>query len=180
MYAPLARSDYYETSATIWHHRPTTSLPFTRRRDGRHQTASHVHHHPVDERAAQLYPDSLATPTPQAFNVASPHAHVPGGEAPPTPKLGGAYCKPAQIRQVGAGGRVTGRQTLVPLVRRLVLLAGPTPSGSAGASRRCQGCSRPPVRLHGQAALGFTALLRQTGGGVLSPPPGMMAPRGAP
>ena len=35
---------------------------------------SRVHHHPVDEGDAQLYSDSIATPTPQTFNVASPPA----------------------------------------------------------------------------------------------------------
>ena len=42
------------------------------------------------------------------------------------------------------GGSVTGRQALVPLVRRLVSLAGPAPSGSTGTSRRCQGRLPPP------------------------------------
>jgi hypothetical protein len=65
-----------------------------------------------------------------------------------------------------------GASTLVPRVHLLVLLAGPGPSGSAGPSRRCQGCSRPPVRLHGQAALSFAGLLRQAGGGALPSPPG--------
>jgi hypothetical protein len=38
-----------------------------------------------------------------------------------------------------------GRQTLVPLVRRLVSLAGPSPSGSTGTPQRCQG-HLPPSR----------------------------------
>lgn len=45
---------------------------------GRCRGASHVHHFSVDERAAQLYPDSLATATPQTFTVASPPASKPG------------------------------------------------------------------------------------------------------
>src|SRR6266487_1047062 len=65
-----------------------------------------------------------------------------------------------------------GASTLVPRVHLLVLLAGPGPSGSAGPSRRCQGCSHPSARLHGQAALSFTGLLRQASGGVLPSPPG--------
>jgi hypothetical protein len=65
-----------------------------------------------------------------------------------------------------------GALALVPHVHLLVSLAGPRPSGSTGLSRRCQGCSHPHVRLHAQAALSFTGLLRQTGGGVLSSPPG--------
>jgi hypothetical protein len=79
---------------------------------------------------------------------------------------------PARILQIGAGGTLTGRQALVPLVRRLALLAGPAPSGSADASRRCKGCSHLPARLRRSAALSFTGLLRQAGGRGLSPLPG--------
>jgi hypothetical protein len=56
---------------------------------------------------------------------------------------------------------------------------GPAPSGSTGTSRRCQGCSRPPRRLPAQASLSFTGSLRRPGSGVLSPPHGHEAPRGA-
>jgi len=35
-------------------------------------------------------------------------------------------------------------------------LAGPGPSGNTRPSRRCQGCSRPPLCLQDQAALSFT------------------------
>jgi hypothetical protein len=52
------------------------------------------------------------------------------------------------------------------------LLAGPGSSGSADPSRRCQGCSHPPLRFQDRAALSFTGLLRQSGGGVLSSPLG--------
>jgi hypothetical protein len=70
---------------------------------------------------------------------------------------------PAHIRQVGAGGSLLrGFQVLVPHVHRPVLLAGPAPSGSAGASRRCQGCFPPSLpyrrldcpQLHRPAATG--------------------------
>jgi hypothetical protein len=74
-----------------------------------------------------------------------------------------------------------GVTTLVPRVHLPVPLAGPTPSGSAGASRRCRGCFPPiPVVSPGQAAPSFTALLRQHSGAGLSPPLGYVAPRGAP
>ena len=65
-----------------------------------------------------------------------------------------------------------GVTTLVPHVHLPVSLAGPGPSGSAGPSRRCQGCSHPPRRLPVQAALSFTGLLRQASDGGLSPPSG--------
>jgi hypothetical protein len=58
----------------------------------------------------------------------------------------------------------------VPRVLLSATLAGPAPSGSADTSRLCQGCSRPPRRHPDQAALSFTALLRQDGGEGLSPP----------
>ena len=51
-----------------------------------------------------------------------------------------------------------GVQPLVPHVRLSVLLAGPTPSDSAGASRRCQGCFDPPRCPPGPAALSFNQL----------------------
>jgi hypothetical protein len=61
-------------------------------------------------------------------------------------------------------------RTPVPCVLLFATLAGPAPSGSAGTSRLCQGCSHPPRHHPDQAALSFTALLRQDGGEGLSPP----------
>jgi hypothetical protein len=61
-------------------------------------------------------------------------------------------------------------RTPVPRVLLSATLAGPAPSGSTGPSRLCQGCSRPPRHHPDQAALSFTALLRQDGGEGLSPP----------
>jgi hypothetical protein len=72
--------------------------------------------------------------------------------------------------------------TPVPRVLLSATLAGPAPSGSTGTSRLCQGCSRPPRHHPDQAALSFTALLRQDGGEGLSPPleqQRLAAPRGA-
>ncbi len=65
---------------------------------------------------------------------------------------------------------VKGRQTLISRVYLLVSLTGPAPSGSAGTSRRCQGCSHPHRRLPAQAALSFTPPLRRQGVEGLSPP----------
>jgi hypothetical protein len=69
--------------------------------------------------------------------------------------------------------------TPVPRVLLSATLAGPAPSGGAGTSRLCQGCSRPPRHHPDQAALSFTALLRQDGGEGLSPPLEQTAPHGA-
>ena len=50
----------------------------------------------------------------------------------------------AQIHQIGAGEPLRDVLTLVPRVILFVTLAEPTPSGSTGMSRLCQGCSHPP------------------------------------
>src|ERR1022692_1341350 len=60
--------------------------------------------------------------------------------------------------------------TPVPRVLLSATLAGPAPSGGAKTSRLCQGCSRPPRHHPDQAALSYTALLRQNGGESISPP----------
>jgi hypothetical protein len=89
------------------------------------------------------------------------------------------HCCPAHIHQVRAGSGLEGVPPLVSaLVHLPVSLAGPGPSGSSGPSRRCQGCSHPPRHLPDRAALSFTSLLRQAGGGHLRPL-GNTAPRGA-
>jgi hypothetical protein len=80
----------------------------------------------------------------------------------------GVRCNLARIRQVRGRSSTYGTSTLVPRVHLLVVLAGPGPSGSAGPSRRCRGCSHPPWRLPGRAAPSFTSLLRQASGGVLA------------
>ena len=118
-------------------------------------------------------PSSTPTASPRLRRRPSPwppHRHTEIGFEVATRRWRALH--PAHILQIGAGGTLTGRQALVPLVRRLVLLAGPASSGSADTSRRCQGCSHLRVRLHASAALSFTSLLRQTGGRGLSPLPG--------
>ena len=105
---------------------------------------------------------------------------TPHGSRPPTrQRRPGVHRCPAHIRQVGAGASPERRYTLAHHVHLFVSLGRPRPSGSADPSRRCQGCSHPPRRLPVQAALSFTSLLRQTGDGVLPPPSGDAAPRGA-
>jgi SRSO17 transposase len=95
--------------------------------------------------------------------------HLEGGHAP----------RPAHIRQVRAGEALRDVTTPVPRVLLSVTLAGPEPSGSAGPSRLCQGCSHPPRHHPGRAALSFPDLLRQARGEGLPPPLESTAPHGA-
>ena len=82
--------------------------------------------------------------------------HQPAKEFPARPGRSGARCNPAPICQVRAGGLLLrGLLPLVPRVHLSVSLAGPAPSDSAGASRRCQGCFRLHRCPPGQAALSF-------------------------
>jgi hypothetical protein len=106
MYAAFPRSDYYEDSVPSRGRQSTVDLPAAApegRRRGQPQDGSHVHHEPVSGLGAQLCPCSIATPTPQAFSVASrPTKKIPTeGVAAPS----GMACTaiPARIPQVGAG-----------------------------------------------------------------------------
>jgi hypothetical protein len=72
-----------------------------------------------------------------------------------------------------------GFTALVPHVHLPVLLAEPGPSGSTDPSRRCRGCSHPPLHFQGRAAPSFTSLLRQAGGRALASLPDRITPRGA-
>jgi len=175
--------DYYGGSATSRPAEPTTNQPaadLEGRPAGPARDASHVHRIPVDGVGAQLCPCGIATSTPQTFLVASLPATSPGnGSRPPDHDRGGVHRTPAHIRQVGAGVPLERLYTLVSHVHLSVSLGRPESSGSADPSRRCQGCSHPLRRLPGQAALSFPGLLRQTRDGVLSPPSGNAAPRGA-
>ena len=73
----------------------------------------------------------------------------------------GCASLPAQIHQVRAGASLRGVERRFLAYCLSVTLAAPAPSGSTDTSRLCQGCSHPPRHLPGQAALSFTALLRQ-------------------
>jgi len=144
------------------------------------------------EHSAALREDNAAVRVPSFAPAASPRVRRrlpswppcrrphPARESPAhPPEATGRAPLPGHIRQVGAGASPERRYTLAHHVHLSVSLGRPRPSGSADPSRRCQGCSHPPRRLPVQAALSFTSLLRQTGDGVLPPPPGNAAPRGA-
>ena len=102
-----------------------------------------------------------------------PHGLRIGDERPPRSsptRLVGVRATPGPYPPDLSRRFVEGRKTLVPHVLLPVSLAAPAPSGSADTPRLCQGCSRLPRHHPDQAALSFTGQLRQTGGGVLSPP----------
>jgi hypothetical protein len=83
-----------------------------------------------------------------------------GVPCPATCTAGARRCQPRSTRfRAGAASR--GCHTPVPHVLLSIPLAGPRPSGSAGPSRRCRGCSHPHRHHPAQAAPSSTALLRQ-------------------
>ena len=138
-------------------------------RGGDHRDGSHVHSEPFDGIGAQLCPCSLATATPQTFTVASRPATSPGQGVPRRRPVGSRRVRAAtqpRSARFELVGLLRSVQPLVPHVRLSVLLAGPGPSGSAGPSRRCQGCFHPHPRPGDQAALSFNPLLRQRERGV--------------
>ena len=92
----------------------------------------------------------------------------------------GVRCCPAHIHLVGAVSRFKGVQPLVHL-RYTFPSCLPDPGRLAVQTRPVvvRAASHPHLLIQGQAALSFTGLLRQAGGGVLPSPPGYMAPRGA-
>jgi hypothetical protein len=166
MYAAFPRSDYYEDSVPSRGPQSTVDLPaatLAGRRGGQPQDGSHVHHEPVSGLGAQLCPCSIATPTPQAFSVASgPTKKIPT-EGVAAPNRNDVHCYPGPhppgwSRCV----RLRGFQTLVSHVHLPASLAEPGPSGSAGPSRRCQSCFPPSPappgsgcpQLHQPAATG--------------------------
>jgi len=63
---------------------------------------SHVHDSSIGQGGAQLYSGSIATPTPQAFSVASPPAFKPGYgvDDPASRRVAVMHCIPAHIHQI--------------------------------------------------------------------------------
>ena len=175
MRAAFPRPDYYGPSAPRPGYQRTTRLPAASRPAGRNEAGtrggSHVHHLSITGLGPQLCPSGIAMVTPQSFSMASrPGLGNPAREFPARHE-GRLRTAPQPVSTGFELVRLLRSfRTLVPVVDLPALLAGPAPSGSTGASRRCQGCSRPPRRLPVQAALSFATLLRQHSGGGLSPP----------
>src|SRR3954453_8130900 len=84
--------------------------------------------------------------TPWTFTMTSRRAHpYPPRSCSRRPNKPPAGCAPlpAHIRQIEAGRHLRDVITWVPRVLLPITLAGPEPSGRAGPSRLCQGCSHP-------------------------------------
>ena len=129
----------------------------------------------IDEGGARLDPDSIATPTPQFFAVASPPDRQTGyGVDPPrradTQRRGScAAHRPLSVRFEPALDLRGFRQRFLSYAFSSCL---PDPDRLTVPTRpvRCQGCSHHRVRSHVLVAPSFTGQLRLTGGGVLTPP----------
>jgi len=137
-------------------------------------------------RSIGLAPSSAPAASPRVRRRPSPGASPPASESRLWSRRPGPYrvartaARPISTRS-GAGSTLEGAQPLAHLRHAFrSRLPGPGRLAVPASSRRCQGCSRPPLHLQDQAALSFTGLLRQPGEAGLSPPSGHMAPRGAP
>ena len=155
MYTAFSCSDYYGSSAPFRRHQPATGLPHHVGRDRR--SGSHVHSRTLQRGRCPAMPLQ-----PRHGYAAVLHRGLPAGDidrprsSPNWPDPSGVCCNPALICQVRVGGPcLRGFPPLVPRVHLSVSLAGPTPSDSAGASRRCQGCFHLHRCPSGQAALSF-------------------------
>jgi hypothetical protein len=135
----------------------------------------------IDEGAARLDPDSIATPTPQFFDVAAPPDRQTGFGVGPHRTSGTGHALhtgpyPSGLSRLWTYGASDSGSSRTPSHHCL-----PDPSRLTVPARpvRCQGCSHHRVRSHVLAAPSFTSQLRLTSSGVLSPPLDSLAPRGA-
>lgn len=96
-------SDYYGGSVPLRDSRSTTDLAASAREvqtDGRPRSGSHVHHEPIGGGGAQLFPGSMATPTPQTFGVTPDGGHNNRRRARLVDQILSAHCNPAHIHQI--------------------------------------------------------------------------------
>ena len=175
MYRAFPGSDYYGPSVPPRRHQPTASLPATAqigRREGRHRDGSHVHHVSIDGVGAQLFPlqhrHEYAADLPRGLATDCIRS---ASESPRATSTSGVRCAPAHIHQVGAGVSLKGVQPLVHFryafpsrsasTGRLMVPARLAFVGAASVLTRASRLKLPPAS---------SGLLRQPGGGVLSPP----------
>ena len=94
-------SDYYGDSAPTCCHQPATGLPASRLAaggTGGTRTVPTFTTHSINELGAQLYPGSIAMPTPQAFSMASPPASRPASESRHPPPAACTASRPISAR----------------------------------------------------------------------------------
>jgi hypothetical protein len=175
MLAAFPRPDYYGPSAPHPGHQQTTRLPAHPLPGwpGRDGDPERFPRSPSIDR--RVRPPALPQRHRHGYAAVLRHG-LPAGLGNPAQELPSRHEGRARTaaQPISTGFELVrllrGFRTLVSLVDLPVLLAGPAPSGSAGTSRRCQGCSHPPRRLPVQAALSFATLPRQRSGAGLSPP----------
>jgi hypothetical protein len=169
--------DYYGSSATPRRQQRTVRLPRTPQGSaGTAWTLPTFTHQPVGRVGAQLYPGDIAAHyrnTPHGLARPSDKSGQDGPEQQPGPSIPTAHS-----RQFPGCCPVSGLQALVRLLRLSALLPHParwrrTVARSSGAA------CRPPPHLRHQAAPQLLPTVTAAGGGLLSHPPGCMAPRGA-
>ena len=137
---------------------------------------------PIDGIGTQLYSCILAIATPQAFTMASRTGDIlRSGSSLDWHTSLGLRCNPTPIHQISSRwSDLRSVRTLVPMRVPLRRVSRARPIwqywNRLGVVRAA---SRPRSHPGVQAALNFTWLLRQPGGGGLSPPLGSTAPRGA-
>ena len=155
MYTAFPCSDYYGSSAPLRWRQPATGLP---RHDGRgRRSGSHVHPRTLQRGRWPAMPLQPRHGYAAVFHHGLPAGDITQPRSSPTGRAGRVRVatQPRSVRYRAGGFRLRGFPTLVPCVHLSVLLAGPAPSGSTGASRRCQGCFRLPRCPPAQAALSF-------------------------
>ena len=142
MCTPLACSDYYGASApprTFGRRRAYPVCPEWLSGSGAARGGSHVPCVPIGQDGRPTLPRQPRRAYAAVLRRGLPAHRLSGLRSRPPRFRTVAHCIPAPIRQIRAGSTLTGLCTLVSRVRLLALLAGPAPSGSADASRRCRG-----------------------------------------
>jgi hypothetical protein len=183
MCTPLACSDYYETSVPSRAHRSATDLSRpgpAARHPGRPRMVPTFTSRSIGQAGTQLYPGSIATPTPQTFGVASPPFNTPG--------TGVGFL--AKRKPHTASRPLSARFEPVLRLRGVNhWFALAVPSDLASRTRTIWQYRHVPTLSELLPALtgaprirllpASTRPLRQPGGGGLSPPLEHQAPRGA-
>ena len=116
MHVPLARPDYYGASAPPSGQQLATSLPTTRPAAwqlGRPRVVPTFTRSSIGQAGAQLYPGSIATPTPQGFNVASPPPAAHGFGVDPRQLPAVTHCTPGPYPPDLSQALVTRLQPLI-------------------------------------------------------------------